>query len=192
MRALHPSITIAVIASLLTACGDVGPDQPTDDEPASIDAGLVDAEPPEVVLVDARPDCMAGPEVPNDLDDDCDGAIDEGWAVGDDMQPGEVLAPGRSLSSPSGRFTFVYQGDGNLVLYRNQDGVALWSSGTAGSSVGTCVMQGDGNLVVYDAAGVPVWNAGTWTHPGSRLAIQNDGAAVIYRPDDTPVWTSYW
>jgi hypothetical protein len=40
-------------------------------------------------------------------------------AQGDSMQPGEVLNPDQSISSASGRFTFVYQGDGNLVLYKN-------------------------------------------------------------------------
>ena len=38
-------------------------------------------------------------------------------AQGDDMQPGEVLNPDQSIMSASGRYRFVYQGDGNLVLY---------------------------------------------------------------------------
>ncbi|MHA5047881.1 patatin-like phospholipase family protein [Streptomyces sp. SD15] len=49
-------------------------------------------------------------------------------AQGDDMQPGETLRAGQSVSSPDGAFTFVYQGDGNLVLYRNSDGAATWAS----------------------------------------------------------------
>ncbi|MEO7268202.1 MAG: hypothetical protein ABIW49_03225, partial [Knoellia sp.] len=48
-------------------------------------------------------------------------------AQGDDMQPAEVLDPGGAITSANGLFTFVYQGDGNLVLYRS-GGVPLWAS----------------------------------------------------------------
>jgi hypothetical protein len=111
-------------------------------------------------------------------------------ADGDDMQPGEVLRVGQSLSPPSGSFRFVYQGDGNLVLYRTVDGAATWASNTAGQSVGVCIMQGDGNLVVYNAAGQAVWDAGTFDHPGSRCVVQGDGNVVVYAPDGTPLWAS--
>src|SRR5947209_4484669 len=69
-------------------------------------------------------------------------------ASGDDMQPGEVLTQDQSITSANGQYTFVYQGDGNLVLYG--PGGALWASNTGGRSVGECIMQGDGNLVIYD------------------------------------------
>ena len=62
-----------------------------------------------------------------------------------DMQPGEVLDPGGTITSANGRYTFVYQGDGNLVLY--EGGNPLWASNTWGQPVGVCIMQGDGNLV---------------------------------------------
>ena len=68
-------------------------------------------------------------------------------ATGDDMQPGEVLNPGQSISSSSGRYTFVYQTDGNLVLYGPAG--ALWASNTNAQAVGATIMQGDGNLVIY-------------------------------------------
>ena len=55
-------------------------------------------------------------------------------ATGDDMQPGEVLNPGQSISSANGRYVFVYQGDGNLVLYGPAG--ALWASNTNGQPVG--------------------------------------------------------
>ncbi len=72
-------------------------------------------------------------------------------AQGDQMQPGQVLNPGQSINSADGRFTFIYQNDGNLVLYRS--GVALWASGTNGRGVGVCIMQADGNLVLYVSFG---------------------------------------
>jgi hypothetical protein len=109
-------------------------------------------------------------------------------AHGDDMQPGEVLSPGLLLTSANGRYTFVYQGDGNLVLYR--PGRALWASGTDGRPLGVCIMQDDGNLVVYGSAGQALWASGTDGNPGSRLAVQDDGNVVIYRPDNRPVWAT--
>jgi hypothetical protein len=111
-------------------------------------------------------------------------------AQGDDMQPGEILNPGQSVTSANGQYTFVYQGDGNLVLYRNGDGKPLWASNTAGTQPGVCIMQGDGNLVVYDTDVKPMWASNTWQHAGSRLIMQDDGNAVIYRPDNTPVWAT--
>jgi hypothetical protein len=109
-------------------------------------------------------------------------------ALGNDMQPGEVLSHGNAITSTSGRYTFVYQGDGNLVLYDN--GNALWASNTAGQPVGVCIMQGDGNLVIYAPGGAAVWDSGTWQHAGSGLVMQDDGNVVIYRPDGTAVWAT--
>ncbi len=108
-----------------------------------------------------------------------------------DMQPGEVLAAGASITSADGRFTFVYQTDGNLVLYGPAG--AMWASDTEGTPVGTCVMQGDGNLVIYGPGGVYVWDSATDGNPGAHLVVQDDGNVVIYRPDGTPVWdTGTW
>jgi hypothetical protein len=109
-------------------------------------------------------------------------------AQGDDMQPGEVLNPDQSITSANGRYRFIYQGDGNLVLY--DGGTPLWASGTDGRPVGVCIMQGDGNLVIYARGGQPIWSSDTWQHPGSRLVVQDDGNVVIYRPDGTPVWAT--
>jgi hypothetical protein len=109
-------------------------------------------------------------------------------AQGDDMQPGEVLNPGQSISSANGQYTLIYQDDGNLILYRNHDRVPLWTSGTWDKPKEVCVMQSDGNLVIFDPDGVPVWASGTWQHPGSRLVIQDNGDAVIYNPGNLRVW----
>lgn len=111
-------------------------------------------------------------------------------AQGNDMQPGEVLNPNQSISSTNIQYTFIYQGDGNLVLYRNQDGKALWNSQTAGKPVGVCIMQGDGNLVIYQANGGPVWDSKTYQHPGSRLVVRDDGNVAIFATNNTPVWTT--
>lgn len=112
-------------------------------------------------------------------------------ATSPDMQPGEVLAAGASISSADGRYTFVYQTDGNLVLYGPAG--ALWASNTDGKPVGSVIMQGDGNLVIYGPGGLYVWDTATDANPGSRLIVQDDGNVVIYRPDNTPAWdTGTW
>jgi hypothetical protein len=108
-------------------------------------------------------------------------------AQGDTMQPGQVLNPGQSITSADGRFTFIYQTDGNLVLYLG--GTPLWASGTNGLGTGTCIMQADGNLVIYSPGPNGVWASGT-SSPGSRLVVQTDGNVVIYRPDGTAAWAT--
>lgn len=111
-------------------------------------------------------------------------------AQGDDMQPAEVLNPDQSITSPNGNYTFVYQGDGNLVLYRNRDGKALWASNTYGRPAEVCIMQGDGNLVIYGPDGEYIWDTATHGHPGSHLVVQDDGNVVIYDPAGTPIWAT--
>lgn len=110
--------------------------------------------------------------------------------VGDDLLQGEVLSPGTSLVSADGRFTLVYQGDGNLVVYRIKGGAPLWASNTAGTAPGVVTMQGDGNLVVYDAFGMAVLSSGTYGQPGNRLVVQTDGNIVIYRSDGSAAWAT--
>jgi hypothetical protein len=108
---------------------------------------------------------------------------------GDGLAPGDTLSPGEQVSSSDGRFHFVYQGDGNLVLY--QDGVgALWASNTGGTSPGVTAMQGDGNLVVYDGASQAVWFSATHGHAGAYLVVQNDGNVVIYDTGGAALWST--
>lgn len=108
---------------------------------------------------------------------------------GSQLQPGELLRPGQMLTSPNGRYSFVYQTDGNLVLYRNSDREARWSSETNGNPAGCVTMQTDGDLVVYDTVLNPLWLSGTWS-AGSRLQVQDDGNVVIYGPDGAPRWAT--
>lgn len=111
----------------------------------------------------------------------------------DHLLPDESLGTDHSLSSVTGRYTLVYQSDGNLVLYRNRPGQewrAIWASNSAGRPAGTCIMQGDGNLVIYGPAGDYIWDTATDGNPGSRLVVQDDGNVVIYRSDGTPIWAT--
>lgn len=108
----------------------------------------------------------------------------------DRLLPYQQLNINDQLVSNHGRVRLVLQGDGNLVLYRTDDGRALWASNTHGTPVSAAVMQDDGNFVAYAADGHPYWATGTDGHPGSVLVLQDDGNLVVYGPDGAPLWAS--
>ena len=103
------------------------------------------------------------------------------------LPSGDQLLPNGAIASPSGRYLLRYQFDGNVVLY--DQGVALWASGTADSTLGVLLMQLDGNLVMFDGSGAAVWASGTVGYPGASLLVQDDGNAVIYA-DGVAVWAT--
>lgn len=98
--------------------------------------------------------------------------------MADRLLPGQSLQKGESLQSQNGKYTFVLQDDGNLVLYEN-GGRALWATGTNGRAVRFAVMQGDGNFVIY---GYPnaIWASNTVGTQNAFLVVQDDGNVVIY------------
>lgn len=102
------------------------------------------------------------------------------------LLPGEALYPGDFRRSPNGEYELVYQGDGNLVLYRRSDGAPLWATMTW--DAGQVNMQHDGNLVVYNSGGVPIWASGTANNPGAYLNVQDDSNLVIYDYYGFPLW----
>jgi hypothetical protein len=105
------------------------------------------------------------------------------------LNPGNSLGVNESITSDDGRFTLIMQGDGNLVLYYNKDGRALWATGTDGHTISQAIMQGDGNFVLYGPEGA-IWNAGTYGNPGAWLIVQNDGNVVVYNIDSHPLWNT--
>jgi hypothetical protein len=104
----------------------------------------------------------------------------------DTLQPGLSLT---SLTSPDGRFHVVFQGDGNLVLYRD-DWTSIWASGTTGTGARSAFMRPDGNFVIDDADGVPVFTTNTASHPGAVLAVQDDGSVVVRTFEGVVLWTT--
>jgi hypothetical protein len=109
--------------------------------------------------------------------------------AGNSLAKGQSLLPGQKRVSSDGRFSLIYQGDGNLVLYRLADGAALWSTGTAGAGAGVTAMQSDGNLVVYDKGGAARWASKTGAS-ADRLFVQDDGNLVIRDAAGQPLWAS--
>jgi hypothetical protein len=107
------------------------------------------------------------------------------------LEPGQVLlaSQSQSLTSSDGRYTFVMQIDGNLVLYRVANWYPLWASGTNGQDANFVAMQGDGNLVIYNYGGRAIWASNTAGRPGSFLVVQTDGNVVIYQPN-VAIWAT--
>jgi hypothetical protein len=111
------------------------------------------------------------------------------WSTGTYAHPatiavGTVMKPGWWAQATYTRL--VMQPDGNLVLYRNRDGAALWSSNTSGYPGAYAVMQPDGNLVVYRPGGPALWSTHTSGHAGAYALVQNDGNFVVYRSGGGP------
>ncbi|MFB2970221.1 S8 family serine peptidase [Aerosakkonema sp. BLCC-F183] len=75
-------------------------------------------------------------------------------------------------------YKFIFQNDGNLVLY-NPQRKPIWATGTEGTGADRFSVQADGNVVLYDR-NKPVWATDTWGNSGAYFAIQNDGNLVVY------------
>tara|TARA_B100001245_G_scaffold236403_1_gene227208 strand:+ start:2964 stop:8984 length:6021 start_codon:yes stop_codon:yes gene_type:complete len=103
------------------------------------------------------------------------------------LPTGKELHRGDFLKSTDQRFKFIYQTDGNIVLYGPNSAV-LWHANKTGVSSTRLVMQGDGNLVLYDG-GTARWSSGTSGNGTSRLLVTNDGHAYIVTSSDVITWS---
>ena len=103
---------------------------------------------------------------------------------------GQALIADQNLTSTDGRFGLSIQDDGNLVIYQNSNGAALWSSATNGHQMGYLQMQTDGDLVLYGPDDSPFWASQTDGNPGAYLAMQTDGNLVIYSSANAPLWST--
>ncbi len=97
--------------------------------------------------------------------------------------------------SPNMEFKLVFQQDGNLVLYKDNNGAVYWSSGTYGHPEATLAIQSDGNVVIYDN-GNPIWEIGV--HDLNKpvfMVADSSGYVVVYVHNDFKgsydlVWSS--
>ena len=96
------------------------------------------------------------------------------------------LTVSKHYNSSNGKFTLVFQTDGNLVVYRRDTKTGklfdpLWSSKTAGNNGARCFLQEDGNLVIYTKdMKKALWNTRTHGKTKAELYISDDGEVSIY------------
>jgi murein DD-endopeptidase MepM/ murein hydrolase activator NlpD len=106
-------------------------------------------------------------------------------------QPGGlVLRRGATFTTCNG-YTFVFQNDGNVVLYGSRG--VVWATGTEGTGASALVIQEDGNIVLYSQlyqAGQVLWATNTNGNPGAFFAAQTDGNLVVYTAQGRPLWAS--
>ncbi len=97
------------------------------------------------------------------------------------MNPGEGLRTGMSFSSCNGRYLLTMQNDGNLVLYDNDTGGALWASGTSGSQLYAWMTTTA--LYIYQA-GAPfsLWASNSPPSPiqNAFLSLSDTGIITVY------------
>lgn len=109
----------------------------------------------------------------------------------DRLAPGSCLIRNQQLDSANGCFKLIMQQDGNLVLYRKSNNVAIWNSLTPRSCTNRACMQTDGNFVAYDCQNVATWHSHTPKNEGSYIVVQNDGNLVIYAwQSKRPIWST--
>ncbi|MFJ7242897.1 DUF6924 domain-containing protein [Streptomyces olivaceus] len=111
-----------------------------------------------------------------------------------ELLPGATLRAGK-LSSPSGAVVLVNQDDGDLVIYRTEDGAVLWRSGTslddelAGLS-NRLVLQDCGDLVLFAPTGTRLWSSGTRGRDVRSAVLRDDGRFVLLDAHGVEIWVS--
>jgi hypothetical protein len=111
---------------------------------------------------------------------------------GNSLSAGDKLLAGHYLESVNGKYRFIMQGDGNVVLYRISSMEALWAAGTCNKPVSTCTLTKSGNLVATGENGTVYWQTNTTAPNGQPVMyIQDDGNLVIYQMSPyKAVWAS--
>ncbi len=107
-----------------------------------------------------------------------------------DLKPIDVnldFTVGQSWTTSTG-YTFIFQPDGNLVLY-NSSLKAVWASNTNNKNSRIFSVQKDGNVCIYDDNGTCIWHTNT-ANEGRFLSIQTDGNVVVYTKEGKPIWAT--
>jgi hypothetical protein len=120
---------------------------------------------------------------------------------GDRIDVDNRIYPGQSYTSQNGQYSFIFQDDSNLVLYKKTDDnnqEPLWSSdtydGDNSSTNKSVILQGDGNFVMYNADGQGIWSSGTLLYEGLSkpyIVVQDDGNVVLYdEGSGSAIWST--
>ncbi|GHF33868.1 hypothetical protein FHX82_005337 [Amycolatopsis bartoniae] len=94
----------------------------------------------------------------------------------------------QSLTSPSGSHTLLHHDDGNLVLYCNGTGTAVWATGTSWVDDSWVDLTLRGDLVLRTSCGAPVWHSDTADAGVERLAVRDDGTFALLDAAGKAVW----
>jgi hypothetical protein len=93
----------------------------------------------------------------------------------------------KCLISNNKIYKMCQQGDGNLVLYKND--IAIWATNRFKMTSKLC-MQGDGNLVNY-SDNQPYWATDKFsTNTPHKAIMQDDGNFVVYDAKGTVLWST--
>lgn len=120
----------------------------------------------------------------------------ESWYIMDAPQgktPNKICTPTKwnpgatILKSEDGKYSLIYQNDGNLVLYKFNR--PIWATNTGGRASKYLAFQDDGNFVLYGFT-TTLWTSNSNGESGRCLVLQGDGNLVIYNSNGSAVWAS--
>ncbi len=107
------------------------------------------------------------------------------WNTGGNVEwtPGQTV-----VQSADAVYSFVFQEDGNLVLYRYGNEVIM-DTQTYNKGAQKLVFQTDGNLVIYGENNSVLWASNSHGKGGEALYIEN-GEVVLHAPGANVVWST--
>jgi hypothetical protein len=104
---------------------------------------------------------------------------------------GQYLSANEQLVSPNGKTRLIMQYDGNLCMYRVDNGQFLWESGIHGGD--KVHMQEDGDLLMetsFNSGFEITWHTDTGGHPGAILTLRDDGNLIVVDTKGAVLWAS--
>jgi hypothetical protein len=118
--------------------------------------------------------------------------------VVDTLYSNNSLIPGQSLISQNGKYTFIYQTDGNFCIYKNNAMPALWALNMSPQNIpwpmpaGKITLYQDGNLCAAGPDNKSFWCSSSTQWAGGKgpfkLVMQNNGNAVILDSTNAIIW----
>jgi hypothetical protein len=101
------------------------------------------------------------------------------------LTPGQTLAPGASITSPSGRYSLNMQTDGNLVLRTSTR--VVWNAGTLTPN-SHLDLAANGTLSIVNPGGTAIWTSGVTG--ATELAVTDGGLLELLR-GSAVIWTRF-
>lgn len=106
-----------------------------------------------------------------------------------ELQVGQRLTPGQTLTSRNQKYKCCYQTDGNLVVFEPGKR-PVWSSRTPGKPAGYAEMQDDGHFCLYKPGGEFYWGTGVHGFSDGKLVLMDDMSLVVFTSNGVVAWSS--